>query len=121
MDDLNADGWDDIFIASSMNFPYRYQPNAVLLNEAGRRFLPAEFLLGVEPRPEAATSKVWFTLDCKGSDIQSHLLPGVRPSRRDRNPPAARSTRQVTARSSGHSGPDRRSSSTWTATAISTS
>ena len=81
--DLNADGWDDIFIASSMNFPFRYQPNALLLNEAGRRFLPAEFLLGVEPRPEAATSKVWFTLDCKGSD-SNHIYclgcarPGVR-------------------------------------------
>jgi hypothetical protein len=83
VDDLNADGWDDIFIASSMNFPFRYQPNTVLLNEGGRRFLHAEFLLGVEPRPEAATSKVWFTLDCKGSDF-NHIYclgcgrPGVR-------------------------------------------
>jgi hypothetical protein len=83
VDDLNADGWDDIVIASSMNFPFRYQPNAVLLNEAGRRFLPAEFLLGVEPRPEGATTKVWFTLDCKGNDY-NHIYclgcarPGVR-------------------------------------------
>ena len=68
VDDLNADGWDDIFIASSMNFPYRYQPNSLLLNEAGRGFFPAEFLLGVEPRPAGETTKVWFTLDCKGSD-----------------------------------------------------
>ena len=68
VDDLNADGWDDIFIASSMNFPYRYHPNSVLLNEAGRRFLPAEFLLGIEPRPAGETTKVWFTLDCKGAD-----------------------------------------------------
>jgi hypothetical protein len=70
--DLNADGWADILVASSMNFPFRYQPNAVLLNEAGRRFLPAEFILGVEPRPKGETTKVWFTLDCKGKD-SNHL------------------------------------------------
>ena len=69
VDDLNADGWDDIFIASSMNYPYRYQPNALLINEEGRRFFPVEFLLGVEPRPTGETTKVWFTLDCKGSDF----------------------------------------------------
>ncbi|HKP29817.1 MAG TPA: CRTAC1 family protein [Gemmatimonadales bacterium] len=80
VDDLNADGWDDIFIASSMNFPYRYQPNALLLNEAGRRFFPAEFLLGVEPRPAGMTTQVWFTLDCKGSDSNHiHCLGCARP------------------------------------------
>ena len=84
VDDLNADGWDDIFIASSMNFPYRYQPNAVLLNEAGRRFLPAEFLLGVEPRPTGVTSKVWFTLECKGSDSNHiYCLGCARPRVRE--------------------------------------
>jgi hypothetical protein len=40
----------------------------VLLNEAGRHFLPSEFLLGVEPRPDGATEQVWFTLDCRGAD-----------------------------------------------------
>src|SRR6266404_8053879 len=68
VDDLNADGWDDIFIAAGMNFPHRYGINSVLLNEGGRRFLPSEFLLGVEPRPNGLTDQVWFTLDCNGAD-----------------------------------------------------
>jgi len=68
VDDLNADGWDDIFIAAGMNFPYRYGINSVLLNEQGHRFLPSEFVVGVEPRPNGATQQVWFTLDCNGAD-----------------------------------------------------
>jgi hypothetical protein len=68
VDDLNADGWDDIFIAAGMNFPYRYAINSVLLNEGGHRFLPSEFVVGVEPRPNGATQQVWFTLDCSGAD-----------------------------------------------------
>src|SRR5205809_2064540 len=68
VDDLNADGWDDIFVAAGMNFPHRYGINSVLLNEAGRHFLPSEFLLGVEPRPNDDTAQVWFTLDCGGAD-----------------------------------------------------
>src|SRR5439155_24003648 len=66
VDDLNADGWDDIFIASSMDFPYRYGINSVLLNEAGRFFTPSEFTLGVEPR--RPIMQEWFTLDCAGAD-----------------------------------------------------
>jgi hypothetical protein len=68
VDDLNADGWDDIFIAAGMNFPYRYGINSVLLNEGGRRFLPSEFVVGVEPRLNGVTQQVWFTLDCNGAD-----------------------------------------------------
>jgi hypothetical protein len=67
VDDFNADGWDDIFIAASMNFPYRYGINSLLLNEGGRHFLPSEFVLGVEPRPNG-TQQVWFTLECQGAD-----------------------------------------------------
>ncbi len=66
--DLNADGWDDLFIASGMNFPFRYGINSVLLNARGTRFLRSEFLLGVEPRKNVATEKVWFTLECQGAD-----------------------------------------------------
>jgi hypothetical protein len=82
VDDLNADGWDDVFVASGMNFPYRYGTNSVLLNEAGRRFVASEFLLGVEPRRKAATERVWFTLDCRGADRQNDFCiacsrPGV--------------------------------------------
>jgi len=72
VDDFNADGWDDIFIAAGMNFPYRYGINSVLLNEGGRHFLPSEFVVGVEPRP-LGTQQVWFTLDCSGAD-QGHPL-----------------------------------------------
>jgi len=68
VDDFNADGWDDIFIAAGMNFPFRYAINSLLLNEAGKHFLPSEFLVGVEPRAGNATQQVWFTLECKGAD-----------------------------------------------------
>ncbi len=36
--DVNADGWEDVFIASGMGFPFRYGPNSLLLNENGERF-----------------------------------------------------------------------------------
>jgi hypothetical protein len=62
--DLNADGWDDIFIASSMNFPFRYGINSLLLNNRGGKFLDSEFLLGVEPRRGGRTHTPWFDLDC---------------------------------------------------------
>jgi hypothetical protein len=62
--DLNADGWDDLFIASSMNFPFRYGVNSLLLNNQGRKFLDAEFLLGVEPRRGGRTHTPWFQMDC---------------------------------------------------------
>jgi hypothetical protein len=76
VDDLNADGWDDIFIANSMNFPFRYATNSVLLNEAGKHFLSSEFTLGVEPRAKGATEQPWFSLDCGGAD-KGHLYCGT--------------------------------------------
>jgi hypothetical protein len=65
--DLNADGFDDIFVAASMNYPFRYATNSVRLNDAGRRFIGAEFLLGVEPRSGGLTTP-WFELDASGRD-----------------------------------------------------
>ena len=62
--DINADGFQDVFIASSMNFPFRYGVNSVLLNENGERFRDAEFILGVEPRRDQLSAVRWFTLDC---------------------------------------------------------
>lgn len=68
--DLNADGFEDVVITSSMNYPYRFALNSVLLNDHGKSFMDSEFLLGVEPRKEF--SKPWFKLDCDGDD-KEHL------------------------------------------------
>jgi len=62
--DLNADGWEDLFITSGMGFPFRYGINSLLLNNGGEKFLGAEFLLGVEPRRDARTHTPWCDLDC---------------------------------------------------------
>ena len=67
--DLNADGWQDIFIASSMNYPWRYGINSLLLNDRGERFLGSEFLLGVEPRSDGRTHTRWFDVDCSTKEL----------------------------------------------------
>jgi hypothetical protein len=67
--DLNADGWQDIFIASSMNYPWRYAINALLLNNRGERFLRSEFLLGIEPRRDGRTHTRWFEVDCSAAEM----------------------------------------------------
>jgi hypothetical protein len=69
--DLNADGYDDAFITSGMGFPLRYSINNVLLNDGGKRFVDAEFLVGVEPRP--SVEQDFFTLDCSGEDKGNKL------------------------------------------------
>jgi enediyne biosynthesis protein E4 len=69
--DLNADGFEDLFVSTSMNYPFRYQPNSVLLNRAGRELVESAMKLGVEPRSGGRTHQVWFTLDCSAWD-QSH-------------------------------------------------
>jgi hypothetical protein len=68
VDDVNADGWDDVFITGSMNFPYRYSTNTMLLSEAGRHFTHAEFTLGIEPRIVGGTEQEWMHLECGGRD-----------------------------------------------------
>jgi hypothetical protein len=65
--DLNADGYDDAFIASGMNYPERYMINSVKLNDRGARFVDAEFLVGVEPR-QGNLATPWFELDASGAD-----------------------------------------------------
>jgi len=72
--DLNADGWNDVFITASMNFPFRYGVNSVLLNNQGQSFLDTEFILGVEPRRDERTAKPWFTLDPTGDDKDHGLV-----------------------------------------------
>ena len=60
--DLNADGFEDAFIASSMNFPFRYGINSLLLNDHGKKFVDSEFVLGVEPRRDNRTAEYCFTI-----------------------------------------------------------
>ncbi len=74
--DLNADGYEDVFVASGMGLGFRYGVNSVLLNEGGRRLLDSEFLLGVEPRRDRQTRKIAFELDCSGVDKESPFCAG---------------------------------------------
>jgi len=67
--DLNADGWEDVFITASMNYPFRYGINSLLLNDRGKVFAHSEFILGVEPRRDGRTKVPWFELDCS-SDVE---------------------------------------------------
>jgi hypothetical protein len=66
--DLNADGFEDVFITAGMNYPYRYATNSLKLNDGGRRFVDAEFVLGVEPRRGDQVATPWFELDMSGAD-----------------------------------------------------
>ena len=66
--DLNADGYDDVFVTAGMNYPFRYGVNTVLLNDRGTVLRDAEWILGVEPRRDLATDQPWFELDCDGRD-----------------------------------------------------
>ncbi len=66
--DLNADGFEDMFVTAGMGYPFRYAINSVLLNEGGKRFFDSEFLLNVEPRLGGKTEITYFTLDCSGAD-----------------------------------------------------
>ncbi len=62
--DINADGWDDIFVASGMGYPFRYGINFMLLDNRGEKFIEAEFLLGIEPRRDGRANAFSFELDC---------------------------------------------------------
>jgi hypothetical protein len=74
--DLNADGYEDVFVAAGMGYPLRYAVNSVLLNENGQRFVDSEFVLGVEPRKGNRIEKESFTLDCSGEDKKHFLCRG---------------------------------------------
>ena len=62
--DINADGFDDVFVTAGMGYPFRYGINSMLLNNRGQKFLDAEFLLGIEPRRGGRTNSFSFDLDC---------------------------------------------------------
>lgn len=74
--DLNADGYDDVFVTGGMGYGFRYGINSILLNEMGRRFHDAEFVLGIEPRAGGKVDKVHFILDCQGADRDHPLSDG---------------------------------------------
>jgi len=67
--DINADGWEDIFITAGMSFPYRYGINSLLLNNRGEKFLDAEFILGIEPRRDGRTHTPWFQINCSEKQL----------------------------------------------------
>lgn len=71
--DLNADGYDDVFVTASMNYPFRYQSNMALMNIAGRELRDAAFVLGIEPRRDGRTTEPWFLLDCWLNDADTDL------------------------------------------------
>jgi len=62
--DINADGWEDVFVTAGMGFPFRYGINSMLLNNRGEKFLDSEFILGIEPRRDGSTHSLSFELDC---------------------------------------------------------
>ena len=76
--DLNADGFEDAFITSCMNYGYRYGINSLLLNDHGRGFVDSEFILGVEPRRGGRTLTPWFELDAVRGDKDHELVKKVR-------------------------------------------
>ncbi len=69
VDDFNADGYDDIFVTAGMSYYFRYRINKLLLNDSGKKFLGAEFILGVEPRRNNQTVMPWFDVNCDGADF----------------------------------------------------
>jgi hypothetical protein len=77
--DLNADGYNDVFITASMNYPFRYGVNSLLLNNRGQEFLDSEFILGVEPRAEDKTEMPWFEVDCS-VDKEHRACEGFDPA-----------------------------------------
>lgn len=76
--DLNADGYEDVFISSSMSFPFHYGVNSVLLNNRAEKFLDSEFILGVEPRRDGRTHVPWALMDCAGADKGHSFCRGKR-------------------------------------------
>ncbi len=74
--DLNADGYQDLFVASCMNFPHRYHVNSVLINDQGKTFRDAEFILGIEPRRNGRSAAPVFELNCSGADANHRACEG---------------------------------------------
>ena len=74
--DINADGFQDAFLTSSMCFPYRYSANSLMINDGGKRFLDTAFLSGIEPAPPGKQLAEWFELDADGADAEHPICQG---------------------------------------------
>ena len=69
--DFNADGYQDILVAASMNYPWRYGINSLYINDGQGKFVDAEFALGIEPR--SLTIKPWFTENCAAPNANPQI------------------------------------------------
>jgi hypothetical protein len=72
--DVNADGYEDVFITSGMNFPFRYGVNTLLLNDRGKKLRDGEFLLGIEPRRAGRTAGLAFVMDASGANSDHPMV-----------------------------------------------
>jgi hypothetical protein len=74
--DLDADGDLDVFVANSMSFPWRYEPNSLLINDGSGTFHDRAFPLGVEPRRDGLTHAPWFPVNCSEADRSRPVCKG---------------------------------------------
>jgi enediyne biosynthesis protein E4 len=70
--DINSDGYEDVFVTSSMNYRYKYVPNHLYLNNQGKSFIDSAYLLGIEPRQNNEIEKKWFDINCDQSNIDHY-------------------------------------------------
>jgi hypothetical protein len=49
--DFDNDGFEDVFLPSGMGFPYKYWPNALMMNNGNGTFTDRAADLGIEPPP----------------------------------------------------------------------
>jgi len=71
---LNADGFEDVFVSSSMSYNFLYGVNLLLLNNRGKGFLDREYILGVEQRMNDQTGIYSFSLDPSVTKDANHRL-----------------------------------------------
>jgi len=74
--DFNADGFADAFVTAGMGYPFRYHGNSLLLNQDGKTFVDAEYIVGIEPRADHRFSKTYFVLNADGVDKDHPLAKG---------------------------------------------
>lgn len=70
VEDLNADGYQDIFVPSGMGYDFSYGGNVLLINQHGEIFKHAGYEWGIEPRANGNIINDIFGIDCGGIDKQ---------------------------------------------------